>query len=120
MSNYQNLPVFRESYDFLVIFFQVAKALPRECKYTVGERIKNESLEMILSIHRANASRSGRTERVAEAIDCLERIRILLRILKDTQRIGLERFVELSEKIESVGRQLYGWHRGSMGRPESR
>ncbi len=109
MATYQNLPVFRASYDFLTDFYIFSKNLPKEYKYTVGEKIKGEALELILKIHKANASTEKRKQVIEEAIEHVERVRILLRLLKDTQKIGLEKFVELSEKIESVNRQLSGW-----------
>jgi len=105
----QNLPVYRSSYDFLLEIFRATKSLEREYKYTVGEKIKKETLAMMIEIQRANSAKSTRVERIVRAREHLEIIRLLLRILKDIGQFGLKRFVYLSQKIENIGRQLSGW-----------
>ncbi|MBI5218130.1 MAG: four helix bundle protein [Bacteroidia bacterium] len=55
MATYDNLPVYKASYDLLVEIFQFVKNFSKEYKYTVGEKLKNETLEMIMNIFRANS-----------------------------------------------------------------
>ena len=106
---HHNLPVYRASYDFLRDFFLFSKHIPKEYKYTVGEKIKNEAVEMTLCIVEANASREGRKEKIQKGILHLERIRLLMRLLKDTKNISLKSFAQLSLDLETTSRQLTGW-----------
>ena len=43
MAIFNNLPVYKESYDLLVEIFKFTKNFSREYKYTLGERLKNET-----------------------------------------------------------------------------
>jgi hypothetical protein len=63
---------------------------------------------MIINIYRANSSWEKK-EKIQRARENVETIRLLLRLLKDLKQIGLERFVSLNEKIESVSKQLTKW-----------
>lgn len=47
MARYDELPVYKASYDLLVEIFQFTKNFKREFKYTVGESLKKETLELI-------------------------------------------------------------------------
>ncbi|MEI7425681.1 MAG: hypothetical protein WCK16_02005 [Candidatus Moraniibacteriota bacterium] len=51
MATYNNLPVYRSSYDLLVELFRFTKDFSREYKFTLGESIKKETVEMIANIY---------------------------------------------------------------------
>ena len=55
MALYSFLPVYKVSYDLLVDLFVFTKEFNKEYKYTVGESIKKETIEMIVNIYRANS-----------------------------------------------------------------
>ena len=101
MATYDNLPVYKASYDFLVEIFQFSKNFSKEYKYTVGEKLKNETLEMIMNIYRAN-SREQKKELLHAARENIEVIRLLLRLVKDLRQISLNKFVVINEKIENL------------------
>lgn len=110
MAIYDNLPVYKASYDLLVELFRLTKNFSREWKFTVGEEIKKETIEMIINIYRAN-SKMEKDEKIQKARENVETIRLLLRLLKDLKQVSLERFINLNEKIESVSKQLTGWQK---------
>ena len=110
MAIYSELPVYKESYDLLVDLFRFAKNFSREYKYTIGESIKKETIEMMMCIFRANRTRS-KTSLILQARDHVEVIRLLLRVCKDLRQISLKKFVHLNESIESVSKQLCAWQR---------
>jgi len=51
MATYDHLPVYKASYDLLLLLFQFTKEFNREYKYTIGEAIKKETVEMIVMSH---------------------------------------------------------------------
>ena len=114
MPTYDNLPVYKSTYDFLVEIFIFTKKFTREYKYTIGENIKNETIQLIISIYRANGSQEKRFLLLKEAREILETIRLLLRLTKDLKQISLKDFVNLNEKIESISKQLNAWQKYSM------
>lgn len=109
MATYDNLPVYKTSYDLLVDIFEFVKSFPREYKYTIGEEIKREMLGVIQMVYRANSNKLRRKEYLAEARSHVETLRLYLRLAKDLNQIGVKRFVVLNENIESVSKQLYFW-----------
>ena len=110
MALYNHLPVYKASYDLLVELFRFVKDFGREYKYTLGESIKNEGIELMRNIFRANSSREKRTL-IQAARENVETIRLYLRLSKDLHQINLEKFVRLNEIIESVSKQITAWQR---------
>lgn len=55
MSTYNELPVYKVTYDLLLEMFRFTKDLYKEYKYTVGESLKKETIELITLIYRANS-----------------------------------------------------------------
>ena len=112
MATYDHLPVYKVSYELLVELFRFTKDFSREYKYTIGESIKKEILEMIRNIYRANSTQSKK-DILQSARENIETIRLFLRLLKDLQQISIKKFVFLNEKIESVSKQLTAWQKSA-------
>ena len=54
MMIYDNLPVYKIAYDLNIELFMLVKSFEREYKYTLGEKLKNNSLKLIINIYKAN------------------------------------------------------------------
>ncbi len=105
------LPVYKVSYELLLYSFKLIKNLTREFKYTLGEKIKNEMIDLLMNVYRANKIRSSnlKLKKVEVAIENIEVIRLLFRLLHDLHEISIEEHVKISVSIENVRRQLLGW-----------
>lgn len=57
MALYSKLPVCKATYDLLLGIFRFAKYFGNEYKYTVGESLKKETIELLTLIYRANVKR---------------------------------------------------------------
>ena len=55
MAQYNELPVYKATYDLLLAIFQFTKEFSKEYKYTVGESLKKKLL--IVSLYRENKSK---------------------------------------------------------------
>jgi hypothetical protein len=114
MAMYDTLPVFKKSYDLTIEIYKMASCLSREYKYTIGEKLKNTSLELLLQIYNANSA----VKKEAHIDKCREKVetaRLLIRLLCDLRQISIKKMAALNTLIESIGRQLTGWKR-SAGR----
>ncbi|MEI8096689.1 MAG: four helix bundle protein [Candidatus Moraniibacteriota bacterium] len=114
MATYDNLPVFKTSYDMLLELFKVSNNFSRDYRFTIGEQIKKETIEMMMCVYRANKSFEGRKNWIGTAREKIETIRVLLRILKDLKQVSLKKFISINEHIESVSKQLAYWE-NSLG-----
>ena len=110
--NYDELPVYKATYDLLLEIFRFTRGFSKEYKYTVGESIKKETLELITLIYRSN-SKQNKTETIQEAREKIEALRLFIRLMKDLRQISLKRFVQINKQVENVSKQLTGWHRSA-------
>ena len=102
------LPVYKDAYDLMLEIFQFSKQFQREYRFTLGERLKNEVLDMLIMIYEAQTGHQ-RHEKIFMARKHAELARLLIRLTKDLHLIDLKRFIRLNEKIEDILRQLSGW-----------
>jgi hypothetical protein len=82
MSQYSELPVYKATCDLLLSIFQLTKNFSKEYKYTVGESIKKETMELLTLIYRAN-SQKDKYATLQTAREHIEVIRLFIRLMKD-------------------------------------
>ena len=108
MAHYEHLSVYKESYTLLVELIQSTKNFPKEYRYSLGERIHNDLIELILDIYRANSA-SDKSEYINSILIRTKRIELFLRMFCDLKIITLEKYSHFIEKTSSVSRQAQGW-----------
>ena len=57
MATYDNLPVYKKTYDVLIQLFRITQNMERDYKFTIGENLKKEVIELIMNVYRANCRR---------------------------------------------------------------
>lgn len=107
MAQYDTLPVYKASFDLMLMVFEFCRHFRKEYKYTLGEKLKNETLEMIMNIYRAN-SKKDKSQLLQNARENIEVVRLLFRLTKDMKLIPLNKFISINEKIENISEQLTG------------
>jgi len=112
MATYDNLPVYKISYDLLLQIFVFTKDMNREYKYTIGENLKKETMELITNIYRANCSQNKK-DLIGAARENIEVVRLYARLIKDLKQIALPKFIKINEIIESVSKQLSAWQKSN-------
>ena len=90
--------------------FSFTKEFSKEYKYTVGESLKKETIELLTLIFRAN-SRTDKQQVLQVARERIEVIRLFIRLMKDMRQINLKKFVQVNQKVEDVSKQLTGWQK---------
>lgn len=108
MAIYDNLPVFKETYDLLLMFIRQGIHLQRESRYTIGQEVKKELMGLCIDIYEANAA-TEKEDFIAEARKKIVAIKLNLRLLHDTQQISTKQFAIFVDKIETVSKQLAAW-----------
>ena len=118
MATYDNLPVYKKTYDLLIQLFRIGQNMERDYKFTIGENLKKEVIELIMNVYRAN-SRTEKTPLIEAARENTEVVRLLLRLLQDMKQISLNEFVSVNEKIEDISKQLSYWQRSQTTKQET-
>jgi len=54
MALYYDLPVYKDTYHLVQLVFQITKDFPKEYKYSLGQDMKRDALQLVRSIYRAN------------------------------------------------------------------
>ncbi len=112
MAIYTSLPVYKESYTLCVEMFAFTRGMAREYKYTLGERLKNQCIDLILIIYEANrGSTEEKQELIGRARKANETIRLLFRLCLDLKLCSMKNFVRLSNHVESISKQLAAWQK---------
>ncbi|MDD2636022.1 MAG: four helix bundle protein [Bacteroidales bacterium] len=107
MAQYNELPVYKATYDLFLAIFQFTKEFSKEYKYNIGESLKKETIELLTLIYRAN-TRCQKTDVLQMAREQIEVIRLLIRVMKDMKQINIEKFVQINHSVENVSKQLNG------------
>ncbi len=115
MATYDNLPVYNVSYDLLQKLFLVVNNFRKEYKYTLWETIKQEVIDLIICIYRAN-SHKEKQDYLEGARGHIEVVRLLIRLCKDLMEINLKDFVVINQMIESISKQLVGRARSASSK----
>jgi len=113
MATYDNLPVYKASYDLLLLLFRSSKNMDRDYRHTLGETIKEELVALITNIYRANC-RVEKKLLLSNARENLEVVRLLMRLANDLKQFTLNDFVQANLLVESISKQLLAWEKYSV------
>ena len=95
----QNLQIFKRGYDIMVDLHRYAETMPRAHRYTIGARIKEEAIKLGVSTYRIGKNREVGQNWDA-AVESIEVIRLLLRLLVDLKQISMRYFESLNMNME--------------------
>jgi hypothetical protein len=113
MAQYENLPVFKATYDLLLDLYKTLNNVPRDLRYTLVQDLKNELTQLMVLIYKANSQRE-KPATLRKCLDLFLSVRLRIRLLKDMHFLSVARFAELSLKTEIISKQLTGWHNHSV------
>ncbi|MCR5039535.1 MAG: four helix bundle protein [Bacteroidales bacterium] len=108
MALYYELPVYRDTYTLLLMVFEATKSFPREYKFTLGQDMKRDCMELVRYIYKANRA-AVKTEHLEAYLEQFEILKLELRLCYDLKVIGLRKHAEFSEIMEKIGKQVTGW-----------
>jgi len=111
MKRKKEIPLYLASYKLLIFIIEAEKNIQKSIKYSVGQSIKEEAVDLIKNIARANAvsDSSERYKWIEMAESNIDTIIILQRVVFELKSISLKKYSEVSEIIEGISRQLSGW-----------
>ena len=118
MSNYYHLPIYKEAYGLLLDIFRRVDKLAKGYRYTIGERLKNECLDILKHIYLASdvgqAMPKERSAYIALILQSVTHMKVLLRVLKDLGEMSVKNYTVFSQKVESLSKQATGWYNASV------
>jgi len=113
LAQYKHLPIYKLTYDLLNEITRHTRHFPKDFKYTLGTKVRDETVELVIFIYKANSSREKRSEFVQAILERLQVIELLLRLSKDMRLLSVEAFASLVVLTDDINRQASGWLRSS-------
>ncbi|MCB0547677.1 MAG: four helix bundle protein [Phaeodactylibacter sp.] len=108
MALYETLPVYKDVYALILLIYEVTKEFLREYKYTLGQDMKRDGMQLVRSIYRANKYQE-KTVHLHQFQDDFELLKLEIRLCHDLRLINTRRYSELIVLTENIGRQVTGW-----------
>ncbi|NRR28856.1 four helix bundle protein [Oxalobacteraceae bacterium] len=110
MALHTELPIYKVTFNLLSLATDLTKNLPRDFKQSLGGRMRDECVEMIMLISRANASKD-KAPHITGLLERLQVAEVLFRLFVDKKFISLSQFASAIELTAQIGRQAGGWRK---------
>lgn len=114
-TKYDNLPVYKEVYDLTLQVYKSSQHMQRDYRYTLGEKIKTELVDMTTAVYSANVS-ADKEPYIVEARRLIQVLRVQMRLLHDLGQVSVNNMAAMNLSIDSISRQLTAWHNSTVKR----
>jgi hypothetical protein len=112
MALYTELPVYRDTYQLILLVFDYTKEFSKEYKYTIGQDMKRDALKLVRSIYRANKLKN-RADHLETFLDEFELLKLEIRLCADMKLLSIKKQAALSSLMERIGKQVTSWRNAS-------
>ncbi len=113
MAHHTQLPIYRAAYSLLDVIIELARNMPREFKASIGGKLRDETVEIVTLIFRANTSRE-KAPHIETMLERLQVAELLLRLSRDKRLISTGQYAKAAELTTSIGKQASGWRRSAL------
>jgi hypothetical protein len=113
-----NLPVYKAIYDLTLQVFKSSQHMKRDYRYSLGEKIKQECVDLTVMVYSANAC-DDKEPYIKEARRLIEVIRVQMRLLRDLGQIAIKHTAQIEFSIADITKQLDAWHKAAMNKKQN-
>ncbi|HOZ35397.1 MAG TPA: four helix bundle protein [archaeon] len=109
MVSYENLGVYKSSFDLCVYFEKIVKNFNKGNKFTIGADLKNKSREIAMQVVRANIS-STKIKEIQELIILIEEQKLIVRLCQETNGFpNKNSYGYISKLLTNLTTQANNW-----------
>jgi len=113
MALHTTLPIYKAAYDLFDVIVDLAKNMPRDFKQSIGGKLRDECIEILTLVFRANTSQE-KAPHLDTLIERLQVAELLLRLAKDKRLISVGQYAKAVQFTQSIGKQANGWRRAAI------
>ena len=113
MAIYTNLPIYKASYSLLLDINRMMPNVPRDCRYSIGQELRQKIMEIIVLIYRANRTRD-KLSIIAKMRECLLEVQLYIRLMSDMKYISERKYTVLVEQTTSMSKQMAAWEKSEQ------
>ena len=110
MALHTNLPIYKVAYNLLDTITDLAKNMPRDFKASIGGKLRDECVEIVVLIFRANCAHD-KVPHLDLLIERLQVTELLLRLSRDKRLVSTRQYAQAIELTNSIGKQASGWRK---------
>lgn len=116
MAMHMDLQIYQASMGLLHMATNLTRNIPRDLKQSLGKRVIDECVEVLMLIARANATRDKHPHLVS-LVEKVQVIELLMRLFKDSRFISVDQHAKTIEVTTSIGKQANAWKRSTPSAP---
>jgi len=105
------------AYDFVLWLLPKVDHFPRSHRFTVGERLTTNGLDLLTTLVEAAYARD-KVDLLQQANRKINSTRYLLRLAKDLRLMSVDSWGFSAEKLDEIGRMAGGWHKAALKGPK--
>src|SRR5574344_1436116 len=98
-------PILKSTYALLQLTTRVLAGFTRDFKYSLGDKLRNEVVGLVLFVCKAKACDLEKEAHVIQIMEQLQIINLLMRISKDMRLVTIKQFSEVVVLTDSIGRE---------------
>lgn len=106
MAQYKHLPIYKVTYELLLQIAKVTKEFPREYKHSLAAKLREEAIDLVIYIYKANSIRSERAKHVSTILERIQVIELIVRLCKDLRLMNIKQFSETVALTDSKRERL--------------
>jgi hypothetical protein len=105
------LPLLQKLKECYKLWFENYNTLPKSHRYTLGLKIDSLFIETIEGVSVASfLNKETKLPWIQFSIRKLDTLKILLMVLWETKSLEDKKYIQLSIKLEEIGKMLGGWN----------
>lgn len=112
MALHTQLPIYKVAYDLLDVATDLVRNMLRDYKQSIGGRIRDECVELMVLIFRANVAKD-KAPHLGELLERLQVAELLIRLSKDKRFISVKQYADAIELTDKIGKQANGWRKSA-------
>jgi hypothetical protein len=104
----ENYPIIVKSYTLTLWYIQKIEKLPKNHRYTLGERIQSSLLELLMTLSDTIYSKDKKSLLLL-ANQEIERLRLLTKLIKDLSLLSSDNYQFILSSLNEIGQMIGGW-----------
>lgn len=108
----ETLPIYRDTFDLAKIVLDYVEKFPKVYKFTIGEQLIDNSLDLFEYLQLANKAVDDKIKRKRYLDNFLikyETVKVLVRLCNEKKILSIKQFSSLAEKLNNIGKQATAW-----------
>ncbi len=117
MSDYQQLPLYLKTYQFIKFLYGMVENFPKQYKYTLGKNILGLGWGCLdLTIEANSMPNEKKYQKISELSNIFDKLKIRIRMAQELKLISEKQFAHIYNYYgKEMGEMIGGWLKWSNG-----